>query len=81
MAWTLYLRAPDLSRVAAIEDYQTLECVSRYRDVGTWQLTLPAGTAHAAALMQPRYGIVLVRDDTTVVFSGRVRPVSYTQTP
>lgn len=60
--WTLYLRAPDLTRVAVIEDYQQCDVVPRWNEIGTWALDLDARAPHALQLTQPGYGIELVRD-------------------
>lgn len=68
--WTVYLRAPNLSREGQISDYQTLECVERFNDVGTWSLDIDMHTRHARALITPGYGIEVVRDDGQVIMSG-----------
>lgn len=70
--WTIYLRAPDLSRVGVIEDFQGCDVVARFADVGTWALDLDARAPLAQQLTQPGYGVELVRDGT-VVLSGDMR--------
>lgn len=70
--WTLYLRAPDLSRVGIIEDYQQCDAVPRLNDVGTWALDMDSRAPLAQDLTTAGYGIELVRDGT-VVLSGDMK--------
>lgn len=68
--FTVYLRAPDLTREAQIEDFQSLECVDRYCAVGAWTLTIDRRTGPAAKLVTPGYGIEVVTADGGYVLAG-----------
>jgi len=65
--YAVYLRAPDLSREALIEDYQKLECIERHIAVGAWSLQVDVRTAAAAKLATPGYGIEVVLDGGLVL--------------
>lgn len=70
--WTLYLRAPDLTRVGIIDDFQQVDAVPRFNDIGTWAVDLDSRVRHALTLTRPGYGIELVRDGVSVM-SGDMR--------
>lgn len=70
--WTLYLRAPDLTRVGIIDDFQQVDAVPRHNDVGTWAVDIDSRVRHATALARPGYGIDLVRGGVSVM-SGDMR--------
>ncbi|MEV0823855.1 siphovirus ReqiPepy6 Gp37-like family protein [Nonomuraea rubra] len=55
------------SRVGVVEQYTTLDVISRFNGVGAWTLTVPADSAEAA-ILQPGGGII-------VWISGLARPV------
>jgi Siphovirus ReqiPepy6 Gp37-like protein len=69
--WTVFVRDGLLRPVAQIDDYQSLDVVTRFNDVETWTLDMDASVGGASLLQQDGAGIVLVRDATTV-FSGPV---------
>lgn len=69
--WKLYARDAALSLQAQIDDYQFFDAVVRFNDVGTWVLDMDASVKGASILQQDGAGIVLTRDDTTVL-SGPV---------
>jgi Siphovirus ReqiPepy6 Gp37-like protein len=69
--WVVYVRAPDLTLAAQIDDYQKLDMVLRFNDLETWLLDVDATTAPAPSLMLDHAGLV-VTCDGTVVFSGPV---------
>lgn len=69
--WTVYARAPDMTLAGQVDDYQKLEMVTRFNDVGTWLLDVDASTSPAPFLMLDGAGLVVTADGT-VVFSGPV---------
>lgn len=77
--WTIYVRDPALSRVGQLDDFQKLDVILRFNDVGTWSLTMDGRAPLANLVGTAGYGIDVVRDDTTVVMSGPVRHRSYTR--
>lgn len=70
--WTVYVRAPDMTLAGQVDDYQKLEMVQRFNDVGTWLLDVDAGIRQAPFLMLNGAGLVVTADGT-VVFSGPVK--------
>lgn len=73
--WTLYVRDAQYRRVAQIDDFQKLDTVQKFNDVGTWILEMDARLPAASMLHQPSYGIVLYKG-STAVFSGDVDKIS-----
>lgn len=76
MTWTIYARNSSLQRVGQVDEFTTLETVSRFNDVGTWVLDMDGRAPLAAVLSTPGYGIEVVRHDAgvfTQVFSGPMR--------
>jgi hypothetical protein len=69
--WTVYVRSPDLTTGAQVDDFQSLELVDRFNDVESWSLDIGAGSAAAAGLMRDGAGIVVTLGGT-VVLSGPV---------
>ncbi|WP_433224464.1 siphovirus ReqiPepy6 Gp37-like family protein [Microtetraspora malaysiensis] len=51
-------RDRDLRRTGVIEHYTVLDVIPRYCDVGSWTVTVPAGSADAD-LLQPGHGVVI----------------------
>lgn len=70
-AWTLFVRNGSLATVGQVDDYQQLDLIPRFDDVGTWALDMDVNAGGAALLQQDGAGLVVVRDATTV-FSGSV---------
>lgn len=77
--WTLYLRNPLLQREGQIDDFEKLEAIPRFNDVGTWVIDIDGRARLASLLATAGYGIELVRDDTTVVMSGPTRNRIFTR--
>lgn len=77
--WRVYLRKPNLRRGALIEDFQQLDLVPRWNDVGTWAIDLDARLPYARQLATPGYGIEVV-NSAGVVLSGDMRHVKRTRT-
>lgn len=72
--WTLFVRNTALVRSAQVDDFTSLDLVSRFNAVGTWELRLDRRAAAAKALTEPGAGIIVYRDDL-VVLSGPVKRV------
>lgn len=70
--YALYARDASLARVAQIGDYQRAELVLRFNAPGTWLLDMDARASGASELLQDGAGLVVVRDDASVVLSGPV---------
>jgi hypothetical protein len=75
--WTVYARDASLTRQAQLDDYQFLDMVVRFNDVGTWTLDMDANARGASILEQDGSGIVVTRTDpntgaAAVVMSGPV---------
>jgi hypothetical protein len=68
--YTLFVRAPDLGRVALIEDYGRFECIERHVAVGTWSLSLDMRTNAAKYLIRPGYGIEVRDSQGQLVIAG-----------
>lgn len=76
MTWTVYARNASLQRVGQVDDFATLEMVSRFTDIGTWVLEMDGRSPLATELSTPGYGIEVVRHEDGVyshVFSGPMR--------
>lgn len=69
--WTIYVRNSDLLRAGQVDDYESLTCICRFNDVGTWELRLDRRSAAADALTARGAGIEVRRDDF-VVMTGPV---------
>lgn len=69
--YKLYVRDEIYRRVAEIDNYQSLTLKPQFNNVGTWTLTMPMKSDAAYQIIQPGYGIVVVRDGQTI-FSGSV---------
>lgn len=72
--WSLYVRNDQYKRGAQIDDFQRLETVQKFCDVGTWILDLDGRLPAAEQLRRPNYGIVLYKGSTPV-FSGDVNEI------
>lgn len=71
--WTIYVRNQDLGREAQVDDYDSLTCISRFNDVGTWELRLDRRSAAADALTAQGAGIEVRRDDYVVMTGPATR--------
>ncbi len=69
---TLYVRNSNLVIQQQIDGWSTLDMVLRFNDVGTWVLTMPADSQGSDEILQSGSGLIVQRDDGTVVFSGPV---------
>lgn len=85
--WTLYARDAQLNRVALVRVYSNSQMIDRWRDVGTWSISVPVVTSDAnvevaapevvAALSTPGAGVVVVCDGQ-IVFSGPATKIART---
>jgi hypothetical protein len=75
--WRVYIRDPQLRRVALLEDYTSLTMTIRFNDVSTWQLTLSARSDWASTLAQDAYGIQVYRG-SQYILSGMWSKQAYT---
>lgn len=64
--WRVYIRDPQLQRVALLEDYTSLDMVLRFNDVQPWTLTLSARSDWVSTLAQDGYGIQVYRGSSYV---------------
>lgn len=69
--WTVYVRDERLNIQGQVDDYQALEFIHRWRDVGAFTLDINRDSRHAVDLTTPGWGIV-VRCGLDTVFSGPV---------
>lgn len=72
--WVINVRNADLDLVGEVEDYQLVDLLPRYNDIGTWVLDVDvdANPTLADELLAPGAGIVAVRGDRTII-SGPAR--------
>jgi len=69
--YTIKVRAPNLTLIGEVDDYNKLDLFSRYNNIGSWQLTLPDTNPMAPFLATPGYGIYVLRNGA-YYFSGPV---------
>ncbi len=69
--WKIEVRAPDLTRVGELDDYQSLDMLLKFNDVSTWQLQVDRANRLAAALVAPGAGIVVSRNGQTILSGTR----------
>ncbi len=62
--WRVYIRDPQLQRIALLEDYTSLDMALKFNDISPWQLTLSARSNWASTLTQDGYGIQVYRGGT-----------------
>lgn len=65
--WKIDVRDANLQRVGELDDYQALDMLLKFNDVSTWSLKIDRRNRLAQALTQPRAGIVVSRDGTTIL--------------
>lgn len=68
----IYIRDQFFNRVGEVDDYTSLEIIKRFNDIGAWKMELPTDSKESRLLLNPKYGISVVRNGQTV-FSGAVR--------
>lgn len=66
----IYVRDPDLNRVALLDDYKRITAVPKFNDVGSWELVLDHRQPEAALLMRPNYGLEVVLEPGITLTSG-----------
>lgn len=71
--WTIYVRNRDLGREAQVDDFDSLTCICRFNDVGTWELRLDRRSSAADALTAQGAGIEVRRDDYVVMTGPATR--------
>lgn len=69
--YKLYVRDQYLNRVAEIDDYNSLEMIPRFNDVGPWILDIPTDSKAAKEIMKSKSGIIVTRNGETLL-SGPV---------
>jgi hypothetical protein len=67
--YKVYVRDSNFNKVAEIEDYQSLQMITRFNAVGSWALDLPTDCDAARELIKPKSGIIVTRNGRTL-FSG-----------
>lgn len=66
----IYVRDPDLNRIALLDDYKRITAAPKFNDVGTWELVLDHRQPEAALLMQPNHGLEVVLEPGITLTSG-----------
>lgn len=69
--YKIYVRDSNFNKVAEIDDYQQLVLKPTFNLLGMFTLTMPADSSAALAIIQPKAGIIVNRNGTTI-FSGPV---------
>jgi hypothetical protein len=69
--WAVYVRDPSFFRQGQLDDYQGLELIHRWRDVGAFTLEIHRDNRHASNLVTPGWGII-VQCGNQVIFNGPV---------
>lgn len=78
--WKIYVRDSNLQRIAEIDDYASLECIAKFNDVGSYQLTMDRRQPIVQTLLQPGVGITVVHDDSaSVLLSGPIAGIQHTR--
>ena len=77
------VRDPDFKRVGQFRpgDLVGAKFILRFNNVGSWQMTLPAGNRLGELLRLPGYGIIVTGPDDSVIFSGPTLSAKLEQTP
>jgi hypothetical protein len=77
------VRDPDFNRVGQFRpvDLVGAKFIMRFNNVGSWEMTLPAGNRLGELLRLPGYGILVTGPDDTVIFSGPTLSAKLEQTP
>lgn len=65
--WRVYIRDPQLRRVALLEDYTRLDMALKFNDVQPWSLTISARSDWVSTLAQDGYGIQVYRGGTFIL--------------
>ncbi|MEE6450536.1 siphovirus ReqiPepy6 Gp37-like family protein [Gottfriedia acidiceleris] len=73
--YELFVRDKYFTKVAQIDNYQSLDAVMRFNAPGSWVLELPSNTEAAQYLIKPKAGIVVEKDGKTL-FSGPVTGIN-----
>lgn len=71
MTYKIYVRDPSLNRVGRILDYNNIDFIPRFNDVGSFVLELPTDSWAGKELIKPQYGILITKNSKTI-FSGNV---------
>ncbi|GGP72067.1 siphovirus ReqiPepy6 Gp37-like family protein [Streptomyces melanogenes] len=73
--YRVIVRDAQLVPIGMVDDYLSLEMVSKFNDVGAWTLKINAGRYHAK-LFQPGCGIAVYREGVTApILSGPVQGI------
>jgi hypothetical protein len=75
--WHVYTRDSSWLRQGEVDDFTDLQIIPAFCDVGTWTLTCSALSRQASNLLEPGWGIIVIRDDVTL-FSGPADNRTYT---
>ncbi len=73
--YELFVRDKYFTKVAQIDDFQSLDAVLRFNAPGTWVLELPSNTEAVQLLTNQKAGIVVEKDGKTL-FSGPVTGIN-----
>jgi hypothetical protein len=71
-SYTIKVRDPNLNLIGEVDAFDKLDLISRYNNVGSWQLTLADDHPMAPYLATPGYGVYVLRNGE-YYFSGPVR--------
>ncbi|MEB3367423.1 siphovirus ReqiPepy6 Gp37-like family protein [Saccharopolyspora mangrovi] len=63
-AWKIYVRDLNYKRIGEVSDFQKLEAILKFNDVGTWILDINQASREALMLTVPGHGIQIINDDT-----------------
>ena len=68
--YSIFIRDNNLTRVGQLDEFMSLELNMQFNDVGTWVLDMDRRVPMAGLILRPGYGIEVMRNDDTIVFSG-----------
>lgn len=69
--YNIYIRDSNLNRIGEITDFNKLELIPRFNNVGSFVLDIPTDTPAAKELIKPKYGIIVKKDGQSIM-SGTV---------
>src|SRR5690606_10657830 len=67
----LYVRDANLNRIGEITDFNKLDLIPRFNDVGSFVLDIPTDSSAAKDLIKPKAGII-VKKDGKPLLSGTI---------
>lgn len=72
--WAVFVRDSTLTRIAQIDDFESLEMTRRFNAVGSWKLELDRRSAKTPALFVPGNGIEVTRNGVTFLAGPMTNP-------